>query len=174
MNVINGCNVNVSVIPNGLEQYMAFIINKNLVFIDSKQLMNSCLEKLVKTLLDNDFKYLSEEFNTKQTKLVKNKKGSILMNTRTVLKDFLKINYLIKKHFYKSLKNKHTSEKDYLHTVKVWNNFEMKNISDYHDLYLKTDVLLLADVFEKFINRSLEFFKLDPSYYFQFSWIKLG
>ena len=174
MNVINGCNVNVSVIPNGLEQYMAFIINKNLVFIDSKQLMNSCLEKLVKTLLDNDFKYLSEEFNTKQTKLVKNKKGSILMNTWTVFKDFLKINYLIKKHFYKPLKNKHTSEKDYLHTVKVWNNFEMKNISDYHDLYLKTDVLLLADVFEKFINRSLEFFKLDPSYYFQFSWIKLG
>ena len=82
------------------------------------------------------------------------------MNTWTVLKDFLKINYLIKKHFYKSLKKKHISEKDYLHTVKVWNNFEMKNISDYHDLYLKTDVLLLADVFEKFINRSLEFYKV--------------
>ena len=78
---------------------MAFTINKNLVFIDSKQFMNSSLEKLVKTLSDKDFKYLSEEFNTKETKLVKNKKGSILMNTWTVLKDFLKINYLIKNTF---------------------------------------------------------------------------
>ena len=42
----------------------------------------------------------------------------------------------------------------------------MKNIGDYHDLYLKTDVLLLTDVFEKFINRSLEFYNLDPSYHF--------
>ena len=73
-----------------------------------------------------------------------------------------------KKHFYKSLKNKHIIERDYLHAVRIWNKFEMKNIGDYHDLYLKTDVLLLADVFENFINRSLEFYKLDPFYYFSF------
>ena len=42
----------------------------------------------------------------------------------------------------------------------------MKNMGDYHHLYLQTDVLLLADVFEIFINRSLEFYKLNPSYYF--------
>ena len=39
-------------------------------------------------------------------------------------------------------------------------------LGDYHDLYLKTDVLLLADAFQNFINRLLEFYKLDPSYYF--------
>ena len=39
-------------------------------------------------------------------------------------------------------------------------------MGDYHDLYLKTDVFLLADVFEEFISRSLEFYKLDPSYDF--------
>ena len=50
MNVINKFDVNVSVIPNGLEKYMAFTTNKNLVFIDSKQFMNSTLEKLVKNL----------------------------------------------------------------------------------------------------------------------------
>ena len=42
----------------------------------------------------------------------------------------------------------------------------MKNMRHCHHLYLQTDVLLLADVFENFINRSLEFYKLDPSYYF--------
>ena len=50
--------VKVSVTPNGLEKYMAFTINKNLVFIDSMQFMNSRLDSLVKNLSDNDFKYL--------------------------------------------------------------------------------------------------------------------
>ena len=42
----------------------------------------------------------------------------------------------------------------------------MNTIGDYHDLYLKTDILLLADVFEKFINTCLEYYKLDPCHYF--------
>ena len=46
MNVINKFDVHESVIPNGLEKYMAFTINKNLVFIDSEQFMNSSIEKL--------------------------------------------------------------------------------------------------------------------------------
>ena len=71
-----------------------------------------------------------------------------------------------KKPFYKSLKNKLYSEKDYLHAVKSWNNFEMKSMHYYLDFYLKTDVLLLANIFEKFINRSVEFYKLEPFYYF--------
>ena len=66
-------NVNISVIPNELEKYMAFTINKNLVFIDSMQLMNSSLDKLVQNLNDKYFKYLSEEFSDKQSKLVKEK-----------------------------------------------------------------------------------------------------
>ena len=54
MNVINKFDVNVSVIPNGLEKYVTFTTNKNLVFIGSKQFMNSSLKKLVKNLSDND------------------------------------------------------------------------------------------------------------------------
>ena len=72
-------NVKISVIPNGLERYMVFTINKNLVFIDSMQFMNCSLNKLVKNLSDEDFKCLSEEFNDEQLKLV-NEKGFILMN----------------------------------------------------------------------------------------------
>ena len=66
-------DVKVSVIPNGLEKYMAFTINKNLVFIDSMQFMNSSLDSLVKNFLDNDLKYLYEEFSGEFLKLVKQK-----------------------------------------------------------------------------------------------------
>ena len=51
-NELDKFDVKISVIPNGLEKYMAFFLNKNLVFIDSMQFMNSSLEKLVKTLTD--------------------------------------------------------------------------------------------------------------------------
>ena len=66
-------NVKVNVIPNGMEKYMAFTINKNLVFIDTMQFMNCSLEKLVKNLNDKDFKYLSEDVSDEQLKLVKEK-----------------------------------------------------------------------------------------------------
>ena len=156
MNLINEFDVNVSVMPNGLEECIAFTINENLVFIGSKEFMNSSLEELAKKLSDNNFKYLSEEFNPEQIKLVK-EKGVYPYEYIDSFERFSEDKLPDKKHFYKSLKNKHISEKDYLHAVKIWNNFEMKNMGDYHVLYLKTDVLLLADAFEKFINRSLEF-----------------
>ena len=49
---------------------------------------------------------------------------------------------------------------------KIWNEFNVKNIGDYHDHYLKKDVLLFADVFEKFIDTCLKFYGLDPCHYF--------
>ena len=52
---------------------MAFTINKNLVFIDNMQFMNSSLNALVKDLSDNDFKYLSQEFSGDLLELVKQK-----------------------------------------------------------------------------------------------------
>ena len=63
MQEIGKFNVKVNVIPNGLEKYMAFTINKNLIFIDSMQFMNSSLDALIKNLPDNDFKFLSGEFS---------------------------------------------------------------------------------------------------------------
>ena len=60
-NEIDKFNVKISVVPNKLEKYMAFFfLNKNLVFIDSMQFMNSSLYKLVKNLSDEYFKYLVE------------------------------------------------------------------------------------------------------------------
>ena len=71
---------------------------------------------------------------------------------------------------YSSLKDECISEKYYLASINVWNTFKMNTILLYntiqYDLYLKTDVLLLADIFEKFINTCLEYYGLDPCHYF--------
>ena len=60
----------------------------------------------------------------------------------------------------------HISLKDYLTCKKIWDKFEMKNMGDYHNHYLKKDILFLADVFEKLINTCLKFYGLDPCHYF--------
>ena len=62
--------------------------------------------------------------------------------------------------------NGHVSYEEYFTCNKIWNKFNMKNMGDYHDHYLKKDVLLLADVFEKFIDTCLKFYGLDPCHYF--------
>ena len=60
----------------------------------------------------------------------------------------------------------HMSDEEYLTCIKIWNKFKVKNMGDYHDHYLKKDVLLLADVFEKFTSMYLKFCKLDPCHNF--------
>ena len=77
MQEIGKFDVNISVIPNGVEKHMAFTINKNLVFIDNMQFMNSSLDSLVKNLSDIDFKHLSQEFSGDLLKLVKRRRVSV-------------------------------------------------------------------------------------------------
>ena len=162
---ISTFDVKVSVIPNGLENYMAFTINTNLIFIDSMQFMNFSLDSLVKNLSDNDFKYLSEEFSGNLLKLVKEKgvypyeyMNSFKKVSENKLPDGCK--------FFSSLKDKCICEKDYLKANNIWNVFKMNTMGDHHDLHLKTDVLSLADVFEKLINTFLDYYRLDPCHYF--------
>ena len=54
-----------------------------------------------------------------------------------------------KSKFFSSLKDSGINEEQYEGAVNVWKVFKIKNLSEYHDLYLETDVLLLVDVFEK-------------------------
>ena len=71
-----------------------------------------------------------------------------------------------KEDFYSILNNKDISKEDYQHVKNVWNKFNLKNMGEYHDLYLKSDILLLVDVFENFRKTCLEYYKLDPCHYF--------
>ena len=84
-------DVKVNVIPNGLEKYMAFTINRRLFFIGSMQFMNSSLDVLVKNFSNNDFKYLSEEFSGDLLELVK----QIRVYPYEYMDSFLETSYLI-------------------------------------------------------------------------------
>ena len=175
-NELDKFDVKINVIPNGLEKYMAFFLNKNLVFIDSMQFMNSSLEKLVKNLSDNDFKYLTKEIGSKNFELLK-QIDVYPYEYMDSFKRFSEEKLPEKECFYSSVKNGttdingeklqyHITVKDCLKCSKVCNKFNMKNMSDYHDHYFKKDVSLLADVFEKFIDTCLKFYKLDLCHYF--------
>ena len=173
---LNKFDVKINVIPNGLEKYMAFFLGKNLVFIDSMQFMNSSLDKLVKNLSDEDFKYLVEEFGSENLEILK-QKGAYPYEYMNSLERLSEGKLPAKKYFYSSTKegkigndgkktDGHISFKDYLMCEKIWDKFDVKNMGDYHDHYLKKDVLLLADVFEKSIDTCLKFCGLDPYHYF--------
>ena len=144
---------------------MAFTINNNLVFIDSMQFINSSLDALVKNVSDNDFKYLSQEFRGDLLELVK-QKGVYPYEYMNSFKMFFYDKLPDRHEFFNFLKDECISEKGYSHVINVWNVFKMNTMGDYHDLYLHTDILLLADVFEKFINLCLEYYRLYPCHYF--------
>ena len=101
----------------------------------------------------------------------------LFMQTLNVLQNHLKHVSLLpmnliririknKSEFYSKLNDEHISDEDYQHALTVWETFKCKTIKDFHDLYLKSDVLLLADVFENFRKVCLKHYKLDPVHYF--------
>ena len=157
MKEFSNFDVIIDVIPNGLEKYMAFIVNRNLVFIDSMKSINTSLDSLVGNLVDGDFRYLSKEFSGKCLELVK-EKGVYPNEYMDSFKKFDEDVLPSRGAFFSSLRGVGISEENYLRAVSVWNAFDIKNLGEYHDLYLKTDVLLLCDVFEKFIDVCLEYY----------------
>ena len=57
------------------------------------------------------------------------------------------------------------SDKDYNHAQKVWDVFEIRNLGNYHDFYVQTHTLLLANIFEKFRDKCIEIYGLHPSHF---------
>ena len=68
-----------------------------------------------------------------------------------------------KKHFYSHLNMEDITDADYVNAKRVCKDFEIKNLGEYHDLYVQSDELLVADVFENFRNMCLKIDKLDPA-----------
>ena len=76
-------------------------------------------------------------------------------------KRFSENKLLDKSKFFSSLKDSGVNEKEYEKAVNVWKVFKIENIGEYHDLYVKTDILLLVDVFEKFVESCVNYYRLD-------------
>ena len=68
-----------------------------------------------------------------------------------------------KEDFYSHLNMKDITDADYAHAKTVRKDFEIKNLGEYHDLYVQSDTLFLADVFENFRNMCLQIYELDPT-----------
>ena len=158
------CQMNINAIPNNMEKYMAFMLGNHLTFIDSFQFMSSSLEKLVSNLPKESLKYTSKKFKGEKLNLMA-QKG---VYPYDYMDSFDKFNEKLptKEDFYSILNNQHISDDEYKHAQTVWSTFSLKNMGEYHNLYLKSDILLLADVFENFRKTCLEYYKLDPCHYF--------
>ena len=159
------CHMNINCIPNNMEKYMAFMLGNHLVFLDSFQFMSSSLDNLIKNLPDEAFKYTKQEFKKEQFNLMK-QKGIYPYDHMDSFDRFNETKLPVQQDFYSILNNEHISDEQYKHAQNVWDTFNLKTMGDYHDLYLKSDILLLANVFENFRKTCLQYYKLDPCHYF--------
>lgn len=171
----------ITIIPNNSEKYISFFKtvegigfqNQNrikLKFIDSLRFMNAPLDTLASLLPSDKKKILKSEcersgYNDEMFNLL-NRKGVFPYE---YIDSYIKLDEKIlpsKDCFYSKLTGSDISEVDYEHAENIWEKFRIQTLGEYSDLYLKTDVLLLADVFENYRNTSLSTHSLDPAHYF--------
>ena len=137
----------IKCIPTNTEKYISFSLG-NLRFIDSMNFMQSRLDKLVKG--SKEFPIMQKivpEENKRQLLL---KKGIYPYEYMDSFERFHEAKLLEKEKFYSSLSGKGITGEEYTHTQEVWSTFGCQTMGEYHDLYVATDVMLLADVFENF------------------------
>ena len=72
---------------------------------------------------------------------------------------------MVEDHYYSKLNQKGITKEDLKHVEKVCDTFKIKDLGEYHDLYVQSDTLLLADVFENFRNECIENYELDPAHF---------
>ena len=138
-------------------------VTRKIRFVDSLKFMASSLEKLVNNL--SHYPNLQKHFRGPQLELVK-RKGVYPYDYMNCIEKLGETCLPPIECWYSRLNDSNISEGDFEHANKVWDAFGMKTMRDYHDLYLKTDTLLLADVFESFRDICLHHYKLDPAWYF--------
>ena len=135
-------------------------------FIDSVKFMSSSLDSLTTNLVRVGQRlFVFEEYTPKQYELLV-KKGIYPYEYMSSWDKFKEIKLLPKEAFYSKFNMVGVSSENYEHARSVWKEFGIKNLGEYHDLYLKTDVILPANVFEAFRELCLKNYGLDPAHFY--------
>ena len=156
---------NIRLIAQNFEKYMSIAFGE-FRFLDSFAFMSSSLDTLTNNLLKDgldNFKHtISDNLNVEQKALIV-KKGVYPYEYIDSYDRFSETELPTIDKFYSTLNEENIDDKEYEHAIKVWKTFNIKNIGEYHDLYLKTDVLLLSDIFESFRKTAINNYDLDPA-----------
>ncbi|XP_071635068.1 uncharacterized protein [Temnothorax longispinosus] len=137
-------------------------------FIDSYKFLSASLAKLA-SFLDNDkLKIIRSKFSTLSDNDFEllTRKGVFPYEYVDSVEKLEDTCLPPRDSFYSSLTGDTVSESDYAHAANVWQRFSVRTLGECSDLYLKTDVLLLADVFENFRDSCVASYGLDPAYYY--------
>ena len=134
-------------------------------FIDSFKVMSSSLDSLVNNLAKGGHEFLGfKGYNSEQRSLLIRK--AVYPYEYMDSWDKFKGELPSIDKFYSKLNMSGISKEDYQHAKNVWDKFKLKNMGDYHDLYLETDGILLANVFESFRKVCIENYGLDPAHFY--------
>ena len=151
---------------NGKEKVKEEKLCLEMRFLDSLKFMKDSLDLLAKTLGEDQFGTLTSQMSETESLELLKKKGIFPYDYMT---DFSKLSATSlppKDAFYNQLNKTGISDEDYAHAQKVWETFGCESMGDYHDLYLKTDVLLLADIMTEFRRVCKEVYGLDALHYY--------
>ena len=177
------CGSHMGVIVKNKEDYITFSVNvevdkyidKNreekskeieLRFIDSFKFMSSSLDSLVNNLARGNNEFFGfEDYNESQYKLLI-RKGIYPYEYMDDWDKFKETALPPKEAFCSKLNMSGVRDRDYEHAHRVWAKFGMNNLGAYHDLYLKTDVILSANIFKSFRNVCLDNYGLDPAHFY--------
>ncbi|KYM95371.1 hypothetical protein ALC62_13985, partial [Cyphomyrmex costatus] len=144
-------------------------------FIDSYRFLASSLNKLSSFLSKDKLRVLRREFShlSEENFNLLTRKGVFPYEYIDCSEKLNESCLPPRDSFYSLLTDATVSEDDYAHAVNVWQRFSIQTLGEYSDLYLKTDVLLLADIFENFRDSCIASYGLDPAYYYTllgFTW----
>ena len=152
----------VKCVANNMEKYITISVD-GLRFIDSLNFLQGSLDSLVKGTPKEALKITSTISNGGDLLY---KKGIYPYEYMDSFEKFNETSLPKKEDFYSKLNDENITEDEYAHAKTVWETFKCKTLGDYHDLYVKTNVALLADVFENFRKLCLQQYGLDPAHYF--------
>ena len=176
---------NIDCIPNNEERYISFTkkihvgsytkkvkneeetkpLHHQIRFIDSFKFMATSLDKLVNNLTKDASNNVKRYYAEDKLSLL-TRKGIYPYEYMDTVEKLKETQLPSKEAFYSRLNNEGISDENYAHAREVWETFEMKNLEDYHNLYNRVDVLLLADVFENLRDFCIKNYNLDPAHYY--------